>query len=186
MVLPCIFRDSTSRAGTILWRVSNNCRFSLDLHRPIRDMWGLVDIFQNSWLDNRWVGIDVNFLFSKNNMYKVHTYKKEHLHIRKERYKFCIREDTYKGRGLHVQTIVFVSYSLACTCMWTCKYTIHKHTHTQTSTRWEIERGGWQTPHSVKCCPAYLQADKLFITTFAISLGIGDTAFELHWGGADC
>ena len=149
-------------------------------------MWGLVDIFQNSWLDNRWVGIDVNFLFSKNNMYKVHTYKKEHLHIRKERYKFCIREDTYKGRGLHVQTIVFVSYSLACTCMWTCKYTIHKHTHTQTSTRWEIERGGWQTPHSVKCCPAYLQPDKLFITTFAISLGIGDTAFKLHWGGADC
>ena len=88
----------------------------------------------------------MNFLFSKNNMYKVHTYKKEHLHIRKERYKFCIREDTYKGRGLHVQTIVFVSYSLACTCMCTCKYTIHAQT------QGERERGGGDkhlTPSSV-------------------------------------
>ena len=88
----------------------------------------------------------MNFLFSKNNMYKVHTYKKEHLHIRKERYKFCIREDTYKGRGLHVQTILFVSYSLACTCMCTCKYTIHAQT------QGERERGGGDkhlTPSSV-------------------------------------
>ena len=79
---------------------------------------------------------------------KANINKKEHSHIRKERYKFCIREDTCKGRGLHVQTIVFVSHSLACTCMCTCKYTIHKHT----STRWEIERGGGDkhlTPSSV-------------------------------------
>ena len=47
-------------------------------------------------------------------MRKENVNKKEHSHIRKERYMFCIRGDTYKGRGLHVQTIVFVSHSLAC------------------------------------------------------------------------
>ena len=77
---------------------------------------------------------------------KANINKKEHSHIRKERYKFCIRKDTYKGRELHVQTIVFVSYSLACTCMCTCKYTIHAQT------QGERERGGGDkhlTPSSV-------------------------------------
>ena len=81
----------------------------------------------------------------------------------------------------HTQHTRWKGYNIN-NCMCTCKYTIHKHTNT----RWEGEGRWWQTPHSVKCCPAYLQADKLFITTFAISLGIGDTAFKLHWGGADC
>ena len=80
-------------------------------------------------------------------MRKANINKKEHSHsLRKERYKFCIRKDTYKGRELHVQTIVFVSYSLACTCMCTCKYTIHAQT------QGERERGGGDkhlTPSSI-------------------------------------